>query len=261
MDKKKKYLRFSQMQRFWIGFLCRLEKDVKEILKDGFVDLSQFPFGELPYRFYSVEEDLYCRRAFLDANGLICVSAGKTEDGEWNYTLGWTDMCQDITTLIDFMDCIYDNKEFQYDASEENALEGPQATIACAAEIIEEVCEMCCDAEEHQDVVCFLSMAAKTTRRWKEVKRLAGGGVDWDEAIESVFGGKENGQTEAETSVSAKLAGCMDVLNGIRHSGYVPYASPAPSSTESAIKRAIDGAAERLEQALTLHQSMPYGRK
>lgn len=55
-----------------------------------------------------------------------------------------------------------------------------------------------------------------------------------------------------------KLSGCLATLREIAQSGYVPYTSPAPSTTESILRGQIDGAAERLENAVYFHKSL-YG--
>ena len=61
--------------------------------------------------------------------------------------------------------------------------------------------------------------------------------------------------TRQET-VEEKLQGCIGTLEGIRTSGYWPYASPAPCSTERRIKQGIDHAAANLEYALENHRAM-----
>ena len=61
--------------------------------------------------------------------------------------------------------------------------------------------------------------------------------------------------TRQET-VEEKLQGCIGTLEGIRTSGYWPYASPAPCSTEQRIKHGIDHALANLEYALENHRAM-----
>lgn len=60
-------------------------------------------------------------------------------------------------------------------------------------------------------------------------------------------------------SVAQQLSSCIDTLYSIRNSGYWPYASPAPCSTEVEIKKNLDKARAGLETALALHKSM-FGR-
>lgn len=57
-------------------------------------------------------------------------------------------------------------------------------------------------------------------------------------------------------SVEERLNKAVDLLQSVRGSGYWPYASPAPCSTEVKIKENIDRAVRSLETAITLHESM-----
>lgn len=115
-QKKKNFLRFRKHLENWINFLAGLEENVKDILKDGPIDFSQYPFGQQPYRIHSLCENLYCHKAYLDDNGLICIDASETEEGfDKGYVLSWDDMTQDAITLSDFMDCIYGNENFKYE--------------------------------------------------------------------------------------------------------------------------------------------------
>lgn len=73
----------------------------------------------------------------------------------------------------------------------------------------------------------------------------------------------EEEQVEAEKNkptTGRLMKDCLARLDGIKHSGYIPYASPAPSSTEVKIKDAIDRAYKSLQTALELHASV-YGSK
>ena len=51
----------------------------------------------------------------------------------------------------------------------------------------------------------------------------------------------------------AKMQACLDTLNEIAQSGYWPFASPAPCSTEVKIKEGIDKARTGLESAIYWH--------
>ena len=53
-----------------------------------------------------------------------------------------------------------------------------------------------------------------------------------------------------------KLKQCLDTLIEIKESGYWPFASPAPCSTEVKIKEGIYTAIRGLNQALIWHQNM-----
>ena len=57
-------------------------------------------------------------------------------------------------------------------------------------------------------------------------------------------------------TVTEKLQGCIATLEEIMKSGYWPFASPAPSSTEVKIKDGFRGALANLEHALYWHQQM-----
>lgn len=54
-------------------------------------------------------------------------------------------------------------------------------------------------------------------------------------------------------TVSSKLQAAIDALELIEKSGYIPFASPSPSSTEAEIKHAILRAHSELEHALKIH--------
>ena len=57
-------------------------------------------------------------------------------------------------------------------------------------------------------------------------------------------------------SVTEKLQSAIDTLLEIQKSGYWPFASPAPCSTEAKIKNAINGALENLDTAMFFHKEM-----
>lgn len=117
MNKEKRYHHFRRSLNRWLETLEALRKDALEILKNGSIDLTAFPFGQQPYHFHSTGEDLYCRKAYLNENGIFCVEAGANERefAQGGYALSWEDMCQDTITLSDFLDCLYDNKDLRYD--------------------------------------------------------------------------------------------------------------------------------------------------
>ncbi|MBR2093300.1 MAG: hypothetical protein IJ904_04555 [Candidatus Methanomethylophilaceae archaeon] len=56
------------------------------------------------------------------------------------------------------------------------------------------------------------------------------------------------------------IRGGIASLKTLRTSGYIPFASPAPSSTEVAVKRALNRAVEQLEFAESLHESLYHDR-
>lgn len=49
-----------------------------------------------------------------------------------------------------------------------------------------------------------------------------------------------------------------DMLNNVTKSGFIPFASPAPSSTEKEIKNAVIEAMRLLDKALYLSTKMGY---
>ena len=53
--------------------------------------------------------------------------------------------------------------------------------------------------------------------------------------------------------VAEKLQACIDTLAEIKASGYWPFASPAPSSTEVKIKEGINDALRALRKAQVNH--------
>ncbi len=67
-------------------------------------------------------------------------------------------------------------------------------------------------------------------------------------------------EVEEDRSVGEKLSECISTLKDITQSGYIPFASPAPSSTERSLKREMNSAIERLESTLYLHNSLYHGK-
>lgn len=63
-------------------------------------------------------------------------------------------------------------------------------------------------------------------------------------------------ETNEKIPVEDKIQSCINMLREIRNSGYWPYASPAPCSTEMKIKKNLDSAAASLENALYWHNQM-----
>jgi hypothetical protein len=59
--------------------------------------------------------------------------------------------------------------------------------------------------------------------------------------------------------VREKLKMCLDTLMEIQGSGYWPFASPAPCSTEVQIKRSIEKAIDDVDTALYWHDK-EFGR-
>lgn len=57
-------------------------------------------------------------------------------------------------------------------------------------------------------------------------------------------------------STQEKMQQCLDTLMSIRESGYWPYASPCPCSTEVRIKESLDKSINNLETALYWHKEM-----
>lgn len=57
-------------------------------------------------------------------------------------------------------------------------------------------------------------------------------------------------------NVEEKLQMCIDTLTEIKQSGYWPFASPAPCSTEVKIKDGFHEALRGLDRALFWHQQM-----
>lgn len=56
--------------------------------------------------------------------------------------------------------------------------------------------------------------------------------------------------------IAEKIKTCIALLNEIKGSGYIPFTSPAPSSTEARIKNNITSALSHLESALNDHQKV-----
>ena len=52
----------------------------------------------------------------------------------------------------------------------------------------------------------------------------------------------------------------LNALVGLTKSGYWPFSSPAPCSTEVKIKKAVNAAIANLELAITYHESM-FGKE
>lgn len=52
------------------------------------------------------------------------------------------------------------------------------------------------------------------------------------------------------------LRQASQTLEQIKHSGYIPFASPCPSSTEKLIKKHIEDAIMSIETAIIVHKSI-----
>ena len=52
------------------------------------------------------------------------------------------------------------------------------------------------------------------------------------------------------------MQAALDLLNEIKESGYWPFASPAPCSTERKIKENMNAAIERIDNAIFWHDEM-----
>ena len=61
---------------------------------------------------------------------------------------------------------------------------------------------------------------------------------------------------DAKRNTNDELRKALSILVGITKSGYIPFASPAPSSTEMKIKKSINNAIESLFDAIELDESM-----
>ena len=57
-------------------------------------------------------------------------------------------------------------------------------------------------------------------------------------------------------SIAGKLEDILNTLDGIIKSGYIPFASPSPSSTEKVVKQSIKNAKAELERALECHNDL-----
>lgn len=61
---------------------------------------------------------------------------------------------------------------------------------------------------------------------------------------------------EDKKDIGTKMSECLDTLDSITTSGYWPYRSPAPCSTEVNIKKHLDRAIDNLTLALSFHKDM-----
>lgn len=61
---------------------------------------------------------------------------------------------------------------------------------------------------------------------------------------------------EDKKDIGTKMSECLDTLDSITTSGYWPYRSPAPCSTEVNIKKHLDRAIDNLFLALSYHKDM-----
>ena len=64
------------------------------------------------------------------------------------------------------------------------------------------------------------------------------------------------GRAVENNSVVAKLQQALDLVNEVTKSGYIPFTSPAPSSTEQDVKNAILNAQNYLMMALNKTKSL-----
>ena len=61
---------------------------------------------------------------------------------------------------------------------------------------------------------------------------------------------------EDKKDIGTKMSECLETLESITTSGYWPYRSPAPCSTEVNIKKHLDRAIDNLTLALSYHEDM-----
>ena len=61
---------------------------------------------------------------------------------------------------------------------------------------------------------------------------------------------------EDKKDIGTKMSNCLDTLDSITKSGYWPYRSPAPCSTEVNIKKHLDRAIDNLTLAISYHEDM-----
>lgn len=110
-----KYQGFHEALDRWLKAEANAHRDAIEALRNGPIDLTEYPFGRQPYFFISQEMNLICKKVYLDGQGEVTVDAASEDDpGDACYQLEWADVSQDIPTLSDFMDCIYGNKNCAY---------------------------------------------------------------------------------------------------------------------------------------------------
>lgn len=108
----KKYRTFMKTIRHYYDAIEKCHEDVKEILREGPVDLTRLWFGQQPYFFIGRGMTLYCKKAEIDENGLIVVTASHNpEIAEGDIFLDWQDMSQDVITITDFMSAIYGEED------------------------------------------------------------------------------------------------------------------------------------------------------
>lgn len=65
---------------------------------------------------------------------------------------------------------------------------------------------------------------------------------------------------DAKDSTGDKMREALSILNTIKNSGYIPFSSPSPSSTEMIVKKSINNAIASLYDALEAHNDL-YVRK
>ena len=61
---------------------------------------------------------------------------------------------------------------------------------------------------------------------------------------------------EDKKDIGTKMSECLETLEGITTSGYWPYRSPAPCSTEVIIRQNLNASIHYLERALAFHEEM-----
>lgn len=64
---------------------------------------------------------------------------------------------------------------------------------------------------------------------------------------------------EANMGACSELTQCTEILTDLENSGFIPFASPSPSSTEYQVKMNILQAHQLLDKAIQLCKSLGYG--
>jgi len=101
--------KFEESLTAWGEAQARALEDIKVVLnRRGELDVQEDLGIDTPYFFISQEQSLYMRKARLNNGELEVLSSENIDSNRCRYSLCWEDISQDVITLHDFMDGLYE---------------------------------------------------------------------------------------------------------------------------------------------------------
>ena len=106
---KRNRKKFEESLTAWGEAQARALEDIKVVLnRRGELDVQKDLGIDTPYFFISQEQSLYMRKARLNNGELEVLASENIDSNRCRYSLCWEDISQDVITLHDFMDGLYE---------------------------------------------------------------------------------------------------------------------------------------------------------